>query len=182
MTDQHREESEQPEQPDRRPARDVRTGRSAARIRMEHQARYVDLEIQRAMARGDFDNLPGAGKPIRGLGAQHDPDWWVRQLVEREKITGVLPPALQLRKDDAELDARLDELPTEAQVREELEDFNARVIKARYTPVDGPPLITQPRDIDAEVAAWRERRAAQRARPATRPPAEKPRRRGWFRR
>jgi hypothetical protein len=106
----------------------------------------------------------------------------VRQLVEREKITGVLPPALQLRKDDAELDARLDELPTEAQVREELEDFNARVIKARYTPVDGPPLITQPRDIDAEVAAWRERRAAQRARPATRPPAEKPRRRGWFRR
>ena len=63
------------------------------------------------MARGDFDNLPGAGKPIRGLGTEHDPDWWVKQLIEREKITGVLPPALQLRKDDAELDARLDTLP-----------------------------------------------------------------------
>jgi hypothetical protein len=176
------QEPEQPERPDRERRRDVRTGRDAAAERIRNQARYVDLKIQQAMARGDFDNLPGAGKPIRGLGAQHDPDWWVRQLVEREKITGVLPPALQLRKDDAELDARLDELPTEAQVREELEDFNARVIKARYTPVDGPPLITQPRDIDAEVAAWRERRAAQRARPATRPPAEKPRRRGWFRR
>jgi hypothetical protein len=181
MTSEH-QEPEQPERPDRERRRDVRTGRDAAAERIRNQARYVDLKIQQAMARGDFDNLPGAGKPIRGLGAQHDPDWWVRQLVEREKITGVLPPALQLRKDDAELDARLDELPTEAQVREELEDFNARVIKARYTPVDGPPLITQPRDIDAEVAAWRERRAAQRARPATRPPAEKPRRRGWFRR
>jgi hypothetical protein len=175
-------EQQEPERPDRERRRDVRTGRDAAAERIRNQTRYVDLKIQQAMARGDFDNLPGAGKPIRGLGAQHDPDWWVRQLVEREKITGVLPPALQLRKDDAELDARLDELPTEAQVREELEDFNARVIKARYTPVDGPPLITQPRDIDAEVAAWRERRAAQRARPATRPPAEKPRRRGWFRR
>jgi hypothetical protein len=171
------------EKPDRTtPERDERTGRGAAAQRMQRQQEWVDQQLRIAMERGDFDNLPGAGKPIRGLGAQHDPDWWVRQLVEREKITGVLPPALQLRKDDAELDARLDELPTEAQVREELEDFNARVIKARYTPVDGPPLITQPRDIDAEVAAWRERRAAQRARPTTRPPAEKPRRRGWFRR
>jgi Domain of unknown function (DUF1992) len=170
----------QPERPDRE--RDVRTGRAAARNRMRDQSRYVDLKIQQAMARGEFDNLPGAGKPLRGLHKDYDPDWWVKQLIEREKITGVLPPALQLRKDDAELAVRLDELPTEAEVREELEEFNARVIKARYTPVDGPPLITQPRDVDAEVAAWRERRAAQRAKPPTRPPAEKPRRRGWFRR
>jgi hypothetical protein len=178
MADEEREE-----QPDRRPERDVRTGRAAARTRMEHQARYVDLQIQQAIARGDFDNLPGAGKPIRGLGTQHDPDWWVKQLVEREKITGVLPPALQLRKDDAELDAHLDTLPTAVQVREALEEFNARVLKARYTPVDGPPLITQTRDVEAEVAAWRERRTA--ARPVQgqgRDETAKPRRRRWFRR
>jgi len=163
----------------------VRTGRAAARNRMQHQARYVDLQIQQAMARGDFDNLPGAGKPIRGLGTQHDPDWWVKQLIERENITGVLPPALQLRKDDAELDGRLDELHTEAEVREEVEEFNARVLKARYTPVDGPPLITQTREVDAEVAAWRERRSAHRAQPEP-PPATEPRRQRrehrWFRR
>jgi hypothetical protein len=176
---------EQPERPDREPQRDFRTGRAAARNRMQHQARYVDLQIQRAMARGDFDDLPGAGKPIRGLGTQHDPDWWVKQLIEREKITGVLPPALQLRKDDAELDGRLDGLNTATEVREEVEEFNARVIKARYTPVDGPPLITQPRDVDAEVEAWRARRSAQRARPEpapSTPPPGKPGRRGWFRR
>ncbi len=173
----------QPERPDRE--RDVRTGRAAARNRMQHQARYVDLKIQQAMARGDFDNLPGAGKPIRGLGTEHDPDWWVKQLIEREHITGVLPPALQLRKDDAELDDHLDTLRTAAEVREEVEEFNARVIRARYTPVDGPPLITQPRDVDAEVAAWQARRSARRARsepPAAKQSPEKPRRRGWFRR
>jgi Domain of unknown function (DUF1992) len=173
----------QPERPDRE--RDVRTGRAAARNRMQDQARYVDLTIQQAMARGDFDNLPGAGKPIKGLGTEHDPDWWVKQLIEREKITGVLPPALQLRKDDAELDARLDSLHTPAEVREEVEEFNARVIRARYTPVDGPPLITQPRDVDAEVEAWRARRSAQRARPQPSPakaPQQKRRKRGWFRR
>jgi len=173
----------QPERPDRE--QDARTGRSAARNRILHQTKYVDLQIQQAMRRGDFDNLPGAGKPIRGLGKDYDPDWWIKQLIEREKITGVLPPALQLRKDDAELEARLDSLHSAADVREEVEEFNARVIKARYTPVDGPPLITQPRDVDAEVEAWRARRAAQQTRPKpqpTEPPTKKTRKRGWFRR
>jgi hypothetical protein len=152
---------------------------------MRDQTRYVDLTVQQAIARGDFDNLPGAGKPLRGLGTEHDPDWWLKQLIEREKITGVLPPALQLRKDDAELDARLDKLHTVAAVREEVEEFNARVIKARYTPVDGPPLITQPRDVDAEVEAWRARQAAQRVGPEPQPAEPRPkksRKRGWFRR
>ena len=72
---------------------------------MQRKNEWVDHQLRLAMERGDFDNLPGAGKPIKDLGAQHDPDWWIKRLVEREKITGVLPPALQLRKDDAELDA-----------------------------------------------------------------------------
>ena len=120
---------------------------------MQRQQEWVDQQLRIAMERGDFDNLPGAGKPIEDLGAQHDPDWWIKRLIEREKITGVLPPALQLRKDDAELDARLDRHTAESEVRRELEEFNARVMKARYTPVDGPPLVTMPRDVDAEVDA-----------------------------
>jgi hypothetical protein len=176
------------EPPDRSSERDERTGRGAAAERIARQHEYVDLQIKQAMDRGDFDNLPGAGKPIKNLGTQHDPDWWVKQLIEREKITGVLPPALQLRKDDAELDAKLDRHTAESEVRRELEEFNARVMKARYTPVDGPPLVTMPRDVEAEVDAWRGRglarrraAAARRAEgPAPAPEARRPRRR-WFR-
>lgn len=161
-------------------ARDKRDAeKRAARARMEQQHTWVDLQLRQAMERGEFDDLPGKGKPIKGLGATHDPDWWVKQLVEREKIA-VLPPALQLRKDDAELDAKLDTIAAETEVRREVEDFNARVIRARYTPVDGPPLITMPRDVEETVTAWRERRAAQRTpRPTT---AEPPARRRWWRR
>jgi hypothetical protein len=161
-------------------ARDRRAAeKAAARARAQQQHTWVDLQVQRAMERGEFDDLPGAGKPIEGLGAQHDPDWWVKQLVEREKIT-VLPPSLQLRKDDAELDAKLDRLAGEAEVRREVEDFNARVMHARYTPSEGPPLVTMPRDVEETVAAWRERRAARRTTRSAAPPP--PKRRWWGRR
>ncbi|MCB0906839.1 MAG: DUF1992 domain-containing protein [Nocardioidaceae bacterium] len=171
--------AETPSVPDRGPARDPRTGRSAARARIDQQASWVDQQIRQAQARGDFDDLPGYGKPIEGLGEHHDPDWWVKKLVEREQITGVLPPALQLRKDDAELDARLDRLGAEADVRREVEEFNERVRAAFYQPLGGPPLITQQRDVDATVAAWRTRRAT-RPRPPS-PPDPAPRRRWWRR-
>src|SRR3954467_548729 len=177
-----------PGTPDRSPERDDRTGRSAAAQRIQRQHEWVDLQIQEAMARGDFDNLPGAGKPLKNLGTQHDPDWWLKQLIEREKITGVLPAALQLRKDDAELDAKLDRHTAELEVRREVEEFNARVIKARYTPVDGPPLVTMPRDVEAEVTRWRdrlrERREAARNQSAVRREAEaaRPARKRWWRR
>ena len=170
----------------RMPARDDRTGRSAAAARIAQQSTWVDLQVRQAMERGDFDNLAGQGKPIEGLGNQHDPDWWIKKLVERENIA-LLPPALALRTEDAELDDRLDRINVEAAVRREVEDFNARVRKAIYTPPtgpSGPPVITRQRDVDHEVAAWRERRTArieaQRAAKAAMPPP--PQRRPWWRR
>jgi hypothetical protein len=165
-----------------------RDSETPAALRIKHQALWVDQQIRLAMERGEFDNLPGAGKPIADLGVEHDKDWWLKKLIERERITGVLPPSLQLRKDDAELDAQLDRHTAESEVRRLLEDFNARVLKARYTPVDGPPLITQPRDVEAEVAAWRaraqersraRREAAAAAQEASAPARE---RRRWWRR
>jgi hypothetical protein len=165
------------------PARDERTGGSAAAARIRFQSQWVEQQLRIAQERGDFDNLPGAGKPIEGLGGEHDPDWWLKKLVEREHIS-VLPPALALRKEDAELDGRLDAITAESDVRREVEDFNARVLKARYTPVDGPPLITMPRDVDDTLAAWRDRRTARlEAQRASRAAESGPRRRrGLFRR
>ena len=96
----------------------------------------------------------GSASRSRTSARDHDPDWWLKRLVEREQITGVLPPALQLRTDDAQLDDRLDRITTEREVRAELEDFNDRVRKARIQPLGGPPMITQERDVDAEVERW----------------------------
>ena len=133
-----------------------------ARARIDQQTLWVDRQVRAAMARGEFDNLPGAGKPLR-LPSTHDPDWWVKGLVEREKITAVLPPALGLRREDAGLEAELDRLATPDEVRPHVEDFNRRVVEARRQLQGGPPVVTPTRDVESEVEAWRERRAARRA-------------------
>ncbi|WP_141014577.1 DnaJ family domain-containing protein [Nocardioides sambongensis] len=180
---------EREERPDGRPGHgahdehrpDRRSGSAAAAARIAQQHTWVDLQVRRAMERGDFDDLPGAGKPIEDLGAQHDPDWWLKQMVSREQIA-VLPASLQLRKDDAELDARLDRIGVEAEVREQVEEFNARVIRARYSLPEGPPLITMPRDVEETVRAWRVRRAQRRTPADTAVDTAEPVRRRWWRR
>lgn len=122
------------------------------------RAAFVEIAIQQAIRRGDFDDLPGAGRPLPDLGGTHDPDWWIRRKIEREQLRGLGPPAIMLRVEHAELDERLDELVREAEVRETLEDFNRRVIEARRQLLGGPPVVTPTRDVEAEVAAWRRRR------------------------
>ncbi|WP_036961709.1 DUF1992 domain-containing protein [Promicromonospora kroppenstedtii] len=120
-------------------------------------ALLADMHIRNAIERGEFDNLPGSGKPL-DLPDRHDPDWWLKNLMKRERIV-LLPPSIQLRMEDAALDGRLDELWSEADVRQEIEEFNQRVLRGRYQPPAGPPLVTMPRDVEATVAAWADRRA-----------------------
>jgi len=141
-------------------------------LNAQNKAEFVETAIQLAIRRGDFDDLPGAGKPIEGLGTHHDPDWWIRRKIETENLSGLGPPALLLRTEDRGLDDELDQLGREEDVREVVEDFNRRVIAARRQLNGGPPVVTKTRDADAEVAAWRERREA--ARQASASDAEMP--------
>lgn len=171
------QEVEQAEQP----APEAPEDDSAAATRHENQALWVELQIRKAIERGEFDNLPGAGKPIPGDDRPHDPQWWVKQLIERENITGVLPPALGLRREDAELDDLLDGQASEPRVREIVQEFNQRIIEARRQLQGGPPVITAPRDVDEQVELWRERRAERVRRAQQDQPAPPPRRHRWFR-
>ncbi|WP_110205487.1 DUF1992 domain-containing protein [Nocardioides daejeonensis] len=141
--------------------------RGAAARRIADQTRWVDLQVRQAIERGDFDDLPGTGRPIADIDVDrpHDPDWWLKKLIAREQITGVLPPALALRKEALELDDALDRLGTEREVREHLTDFNRRVVEARRQLTGGPPVVTPTRDVDDEVRRWAGRRADRRSRP-----------------
>src|SRR3954462_3925503 len=78
-----------------------------------------ERQIREAQERGDFDNLPGAGKPL-DLSDSGDPDWWVKRFAARENLDlgGALPGALALRKEASGYPESLVDVRTEAQVRE----------------------------------------------------------------
>ncbi len=55
------------------------------------QATWIDEVILAAQARGEFENLPGTGKPIPGAGTRDDDLWWVRSWVERNRVAETTP-------------------------------------------------------------------------------------------
>lgn len=120
---------------------------------------WIDRQIREAQERGEFDNLPGAGKPIQGLGDRRPDDWWARQLIEREQLDVPLPTSLALRKEVAGLHAALAEERSEEAVRRIVADLNRRVLDARRLPVSGPPLFVRTVDVEEAVEQWRHARA-----------------------
>jgi hypothetical protein len=119
---------------------------------------WIDAQIRIAREQGAFDNLPGAGKPLPNLDQEYDPDWWVKQLVQREEVS-VLPPSLELlRKVENEL-AAIDKLDDEASVRHRVAALNAEIAKVNATVMEGPPTRLGTLNVDQVVARWRRTRS-----------------------
>jgi DnaJ-like protein len=125
---------------------------------------WIDRQIREAQERGAFDNLPGAGKPIEGLGEDRDPDWWTKRLIEREQLTMPLPTSLALRKERQDIRATLAAERSEQAVRDLVADLNTRILNARRRAVDGPPVVVRTVDEEQALAEWRQDRAALEAR------------------
>jgi hypothetical protein len=120
---------------------------------------WIDAQIRVAREQGAFDNLPGAGKPLPNLGQEYDPDWWVKQLVQREQVS-ILPPSLELlRKVEKEL-AAIEKLDDEATVRRRVAALNVEIAKVNATVLEGPPTRLSTLDADKVVARWRRTRSA----------------------
>jgi Domain of unknown function (DUF1992) len=119
----------------------------------------IDRQLREARERGEFDNLPGTGKPLPDAGQEYDEDWWVKDWLAREGATaGVIPPTLALSREVEDLEARVDRMGSEREVRDYVAELNERIRKARQGLMDGPPVLLPPRDADGVVAGWRERR------------------------
>ena len=118
---------------------------------------WIDQQIREAEEAGAFANLPGAGKPIPDLGAEHDPEWWAKKLMKREGITD-LPPALELRRKVRTTLDGLVALRNEQDVRRAIERLNAEIRKVNATVAEGPSTTLAPLDVDEVVREWHRRR------------------------
>jgi len=142
-------------------------------------ARYesvIDKQIRMAEERGDFDELPGKGKPLPGLDGPYDENWWIKGYVEREGVPSeaLLPTPLQLRKEAERLPDTVREMPSEQAVRAAVAELNRRIAEWLRAP-SGPAVPVRPVDADAVVRDWRRRRPA-----PTPAPTAAPRRTSWW--
>ena len=119
---------------------------------------WIEELIHDAREAGAFEGLEGAGKPLPGITDPYDPDWWVKKLMQREKLT-VLPPALELlRKVEAGL-AALSRVGHEHDVRARVAALNAEIARVNARVAEGPPTRLAPLDVDRIVAEWRMHRS-----------------------
>lgn len=125
---------------------------------------WVDQQIREAMERGDFDDLPGAGEPIRDLDEPYS-EVLVRRILAREGVSTeeLLPTPLMLRKRIERLPETVRELHSEDDVREIARQLDAQVVDWYRNPTRRDSPLAKVRvgrvDVEATVARWRADRA-----------------------
>jgi hypothetical protein len=129
------------------------TARKPAELSFES---WIEQQIQQARRDGLFDDLPGAGRPLRTDDGA-DPHWWTKQLLRREQVD-LLPPALALRRSVDKTLAALPALHDERRVRALLEELDAEIRRCNATTMSGPSTTQAPLDVEAIVADWRRAR------------------------
>lgn len=122
-------------------------------VRVQYES-WIDRQIREATERGEFDNLPGAGKP---LNLDPDEDWWIKAKLAREDLGALLPGPLMLRREVERIQDTLADVQRESVAREVLDDLNARIREYYLRPGPGPRIIVRLVDVEAELDVWRRR-------------------------
>jgi hypothetical protein len=115
---------------------------------------WIDQQIREGLERGEFADLPGAGRPLDGLDGAHDDDWWLKAKLRRERLS-YLPPTLAVRKELEEARAAIAAASNEDTVRRIVADINQRIRDVNRRGADGPPSTVMPLDEADVIAAWR---------------------------
>ena len=123
---------------------------------MDRYESVVDRQIRLAQERGEFDNLPGAGKPLPGRGEPDDELWWVKSYIRREGLSTepLLPASLQLARQIERLPETVRGLLSEQLVREAVSALNRRIAEYLRAP-SGPQVRVGPVDPEKIVREWR---------------------------
>lgn len=108
---------------------------------------WIDRQIEQARERGEFDDLPGTGQPLRDLDRPRDELWWVREKLKREKVEH-LPPTLAILRDRDQAVQQALAAATDDDARSIVEAMNDRIRYENSHVVTGPPSTAVPIDLD----------------------------------
>lgn len=101
--------------------------------------KIAERRIQEAIERGDFDNLPGKGKPLQLEDDSYIPEE-LRMVYKILKNANCLPPELQLRKEIRQLKDLLVNLEDEREIYTCCRKLNFLIMKLNMTRPVSPLL------------------------------------------
>ncbi|HKI49464.1 MAG TPA: DnaJ family domain-containing protein [Desulfobacteria bacterium] len=101
--------------------------------------KIIEKKIQDAQENGDFDDLPGKGKPITLEDDRNIPEE-LRLTYKILKNADCLPPELELRKEIRTMEDMLDKIPDEKAKYKHIKKINYKIMQLNMMG-KGSPLL-----------------------------------------
>ena len=101
--------------------------------------KIIEKRIKEAQENGDFDNLPGKGKPIHLEDDRNIPEE-LRLTYKILKNADCLPPELELRKEIRTMEDMLDNIPDEKEKFRHIKKINYKIMQLNMLG-KGSPLL-----------------------------------------
>ncbi len=101
---------------------------------------WFEKLMREADEAGEFDDLPGSGKPIADLDRPYDPAWWAKKWMQRETVAeAARDVATKVRREIPRILAGVNE----DLMRRQLGDLNREIehVNGRLPDVDRLPLL-----------------------------------------
>ena len=90
--------------------------------------KIVEKRIKEAQERGEFDNLPGRGRPIPLEDESHVPED-LRLAYKILKNADCLPPELELKKEIRQMEDMLGHIPDEKEKYRQIKRINYKILQ-----------------------------------------------------
>ena len=103
--------------------------------------KIIEKRIQKAFSRGEFDDLPGSGEPIKLDDESHIPDE-LRLAYKILKNANCLPPELQLKKEIRQMKDMLEDMPDEREKYHQMKRINFKITQLNMMG-KGSPLLQE---------------------------------------
>ncbi len=101
--------------------------------------KIVERKIKEAQEKGEFDNLPGKGKPIEMEDDRHIPEE-LRLAYKVLKNAGCVPPEVALKKEIRQMEDMLDNLSDEKEKYRHMKKINFKITRLNMMGKTSPLL------------------------------------------
>lgn len=101
--------------------------------------KIIEQKIQEAQARGEFDNLPGSGRPVEIEDDSHVPED-LRLAYKILKNANCVPPEIELKKEIRQMEDMLEGLSDEKESYRQVKRINFKIMQLNMMRKTSPLL------------------------------------------